>query len=198
MAIDNAVDGRLAFITDNNGTKAEAMSINRIDGNVTVEKQIRIKGGAPAQGKVLTSDDNGLATWQPSTGGSNAIAVLSAGSYGGSATGLKVGPNGAMFTIYTKGANGYSNWMVAVTGVITGNGNVIMYDYKAQGNNTNVAINQNGGSNSFDINYATNYWMRYTFSVSNGILTVTNPTGNVFSTTPNASIGFYMTVQSVL
>ncbi|MBN1819109.1 MAG: tail fiber protein, partial [Prolixibacteraceae bacterium] len=41
----------------------------RINGNFEVSGIIKIEGGSPAAGKVLTSDANGLASWQTSSGG---------------------------------------------------------------------------------------------------------------------------------
>ncbi len=38
-------------------------------GDIVLEKQIRIKGGAPGVGKVLTSDAVGIATWETPSGG---------------------------------------------------------------------------------------------------------------------------------
>lgn len=52
--------------------------------------QIRIRGGAPAAGRVLTSDANGLATWQtPTGGGTGDITAVTAGAglTGGGTTG---------------------------------------------------------------------------------------------------------------
>lgn len=39
--------------------------------NLDVDGQVRIRGGAPGAGKVLTSDASGLANWQTPSGGSN-------------------------------------------------------------------------------------------------------------------------------
>lgn len=58
-------------ILRHNGTGWEASSILTNDGtNVMVQNQIKIQGGAPGAGKVLTSDADGLATWENSVSGS--------------------------------------------------------------------------------------------------------------------------------
>jgi hypothetical protein len=64
------------------GTTTTRMFIDSLTGNVginttaptaklDVNGQIRIQGGSPGVGKVLTSDATGLATWQTPTGGSS-------------------------------------------------------------------------------------------------------------------------------
>ena len=51
--------------------KIEPAGDIKIYENLTIDKNITIKGGAPGDGKVLTSDANGLASWQtPETGSS--------------------------------------------------------------------------------------------------------------------------------
>ena len=60
----------------NNGTNWIANSTLQNDGtNVTVANQLKIAGGSPAVGKVLTSDNTGLATWQTPAVGSSAFSV---------------------------------------------------------------------------------------------------------------------------
>jgi hypothetical protein len=73
--------GSLSFETVNNGVLVENMTIGH-DGKVgigtdplnetvallSVNGQIKIMGGSPGANKVLTSDANGLATWQASQG----------------------------------------------------------------------------------------------------------------------------------
>lgn len=59
-----------------NGTNWIANSALQNDGsNITLSGQIKINGGTPALGKVLTSDAAGLATWQSPAGGSAAFFV---------------------------------------------------------------------------------------------------------------------------
>ncbi len=78
-------DGNLA------GSKLEA-------GGLQLERRIQIKGGAPGNGKVLTSDAAGNATWQTPTNGDitgvNAGAGLSGGGGGGTVTLNVVANNG--------------------------------------------------------------------------------------------------------
>ncbi len=70
---DNSGDTQLQFRTYNNGSLIEAVRISNT-GNVgigtsgpseslDVNGKIRIRGGAPGAGKVLTSDANGVASW---------------------------------------------------------------------------------------------------------------------------------------
>lgn len=47
-----------------------------INGDLNVNGQIRITGGNPAEGKVLTSDENGNASWMNSSGGAHEINDL--------------------------------------------------------------------------------------------------------------------------
>jgi hypothetical protein len=66
----------LSLINEKNGTPFTAMYINNNNGNVgigttvpsakfEVNGQVKITGGTPAAGEVLTSNASGLATWEP-------------------------------------------------------------------------------------------------------------------------------------
>ena len=56
-------------------------------GNVEIAQQIKIAGGAPGIGKVLTSDANGLATWQTPSGGGAASTLDQSYDAGGQGNG---------------------------------------------------------------------------------------------------------------
>lgn len=75
--VDNS-NSELGFATMNTGTTAQRVVISNV-GNVgigatnpgaklEVNGQVKITGGTPGAGKVLTSDAAGLATWQSSSG----------------------------------------------------------------------------------------------------------------------------------
>ena len=79
--------GRLG--TNQSGTKVTALAWNS-SGNVgigtaspgaklEVNGQVKITGGSPGAGKVLTSDATGLATWQVGGGGSSVLATFNGG-----------------------------------------------------------------------------------------------------------------------
>ena len=57
------------YYTDDSQAKTwnPKVLINSYTGNLEIAGQIKISGGSPGTNKVLTSDANGLATWQPST-----------------------------------------------------------------------------------------------------------------------------------
>jgi hypothetical protein len=67
----NSTNGRGIFLKGGS-TNYPAMKIeNNVNATTSLEMdgQIKINGGAPGAGKVLTSDANGLATWQTPSGG---------------------------------------------------------------------------------------------------------------------------------
>ena len=77
--------GNLGIGTTNPGAKLE------------VAGQVKITGGAPGPGKVLTSDQYGLATWEPAaTGGGCSTCHFIGESYGG----------GVVFYVYDGGQHG--------------------------------------------------------------------------------------------
>lgn len=59
----NYFEGNVGIGTDEPGAKLE------------VAGQVKITGGSPAVGKVLTSDADGLASWEPATGGDSDWAI---------------------------------------------------------------------------------------------------------------------------
>ena len=63
IAFINRQNGAVSFLTNN----ALAVTIED-DGDVVFEKQLQVKGGVPGLNKVLTSDANGLATWETANG----------------------------------------------------------------------------------------------------------------------------------
>ncbi len=63
------------------GTNWVANSLLQNDGtNVTVTGQVKINGGAPASGKVLTSDASGLGSWVMPSGGTGFSVIKTDGS----------------------------------------------------------------------------------------------------------------------
>ncbi len=64
------LDGKSAeeFIDTSSGAQTKAGDLT-VDGTLHVASQVRITGGSPAAGLVLTSDDSGLASWSPGTPG---------------------------------------------------------------------------------------------------------------------------------
>ena len=68
---DNA-PGALAFFTGDpiGDSVKERVRIDK-DGLVTIKEQIKIAGGSPGADKVLTSNANGLATWEEVSGTSD-------------------------------------------------------------------------------------------------------------------------------
>ncbi len=60
--------------TDNNTTFTENMRIDK-NGNVTIQGQVKIVGGTPGVGKVLTSDATGLASWQTVSAGTSGLNI---------------------------------------------------------------------------------------------------------------------------
>jgi hypothetical protein len=89
---NGAFKGALIFGTANNAAPSEKMRIDYL-GNVgvgtgsptaklEVAGQVKITGGSPGAGKVLTSDAAGLASWQaPAAGAGTVTSVTSANSY---------------------------------------------------------------------------------------------------------------------
>ena len=65
---NGAGTAELIFKTRDAGTLTERARLNSV--GLTLAQQIKISGGSPGTGKVLTSDSVGLATWETATGGS--------------------------------------------------------------------------------------------------------------------------------
>ena len=84
VGMDNAVDATAnSLIFRRNGTTND-MTIGT-DGTVNMAGQIKIAGGSPGANKVLTSDADGLATWQTPAASSGGSPVGSIIMYGGTA-----------------------------------------------------------------------------------------------------------------
>jgi hypothetical protein len=80
------------------------LGINPPTARLDVNGQVRIRGGSPGVGKVLTSDANGVAAWQPTS-----IPLPYSGSLSY--------PNQSVFTVTNLATNGYS----AIQGYAMGN-----------------------------------------------------------------------------
>lgn len=65
ITVINRQNASLSF-----GTNSTTRFTIEAGGNVVLENQIRVKGGTPGSGKVLTSDAVGLATWESPTASS--------------------------------------------------------------------------------------------------------------------------------
>lgn len=125
--------GNVGIGTTNPSTKLEVVG------------QVKITGGSPGVGKVLTSDASGLATWQTPTGGGGNVAsgnsigdmmywngsnwiVLPVGVNGQTLTlvnGLPTwqgGVNGGMATVSTTSISSISNVSCTIGGDVTNNG----------------------------------------------------------------------------
>ncbi|HOZ52455.1 MAG TPA: hypothetical protein PLU17_11390 [Chitinophagaceae bacterium] len=130
-------------------TQTPRMTINGTTGNVgfglplggvaaarvEVNGQIKINGGAPGLGKVLTSDANGLATWQTPTGGgsgsvsgtTNYLAKFTSGTAVGNSQIFDNGTSVGIGTI-TPGAKLEVAGQVKITGGTPGLGKVLTSD----------------------------------------------------------------------
>ncbi len=70
-----------------------------VSGNLTVSGQVKIVGGAPGTNKVLTSDANGLATWQYPAASGSALDVSGALS-------IRIGATGSQLYNYSSDISG--------------------------------------------------------------------------------------------
>jgi trimeric autotransporter adhesin len=83
----SALSGKNGFVYDTTNTRVGIGTVAPA-ATLDVNGQVKISGGAPAAGKVLTSDANGLANWAtPSSGGGT---LNQAYNYGGSGAGSTI------------------------------------------------------------------------------------------------------------
>ena len=61
--------GKVRIYGDDPSSSNEMLIATFEDANLTLAGQIKISGGSPGADKVLTSDANGLATWEEASGG---------------------------------------------------------------------------------------------------------------------------------
>lgn len=163
---------------DNNNYKTLMIVGNNVTGNsglgrevglwdfLKINGRLQITGGSPGRGKMLISDDNGLANWTNGItfGGGTAV---SAGNVICTTT---IGSKGAIILFTGRLATGAKDFSMMIH--IDASNNVTAMS------NAGCGYNQNGGPTTFDINdgNASN-WYRVTFSRSGGILTLTYTTG---------------------
>ena len=95
-----------------------------------VNGQIRIRGGGPAAGRVLTSDANGLATWQASTSSIGPLVIV----------GMNHGETG--YQACSRVSSRYGNFWNCILSFIGDNSCV---DANSGANNEDFAMCFNGG-----------------------------------------------------
>ena len=130
-------DGDSFVLKNNAGT--EKLILGQ-DGNTTFNGQIIISGGNPGNGKILTSDANGLATWQTSAasglGGSGTASYIpkfvTGTTLGNSivfddGTNVGIGTNNPNAKLDVNG-NLFVNGQIKVTGGAPGTGKVLTSD----------------------------------------------------------------------
>jgi hypothetical protein len=78
IAVDNVIDKTLMIVGANFGSSATNSGLGQREvslwDNVTVNGRLKVRGGNPGAGKVLTSDANGLASWQTAASGADGDA----------------------------------------------------------------------------------------------------------------------------
>jgi hypothetical protein len=80
------------YISGNTGIGTETPTAK-----LDVDGQVKIRGGSPGQGKVLTSDTGGLASWQTASGG---FVLPYSGDYGGADAAFSINQSGTGNAIY--------------------------------------------------------------------------------------------------
>jgi hypothetical protein len=152
-------------------------------GNVEIANQVKIAGGAPGAGKVLTSDANGLATWETPTSGSSGVSSIN-GSTGAVVQSLSLGNSGTSPNIVGSGSNAVT---INLPDASTFNKGVLsVLDFTSFSNKLNgqlVSLNTipKGQSST---------------SLSNSQLTDNGTTVGINSASPNASALLHLTSSS--
>ena len=154
-----------------------------LKGNVHVSNAIKISGGTPGAGKVLTSDANGLASWTTPTAYvpySGATGAVDLGAYDLTVNGLTLGTGAG--NISTNTANGYQ----ALNSNTTGYYNTAI-GYQALYSNTTGYSNTTSGYNVLASNTT-----GYRNTAIGFQAFASNTTGN-FNTAIGYSAGFNLT-----
>jgi hypothetical protein len=134
----------------------------RINGELTIEETIKIEGGNPGVGKVLTSDANGIASWQTISAGTYEINDLSDAIYDGTSIFLGneagIADDGTNYNLAfgkeslkanTEGQHNTAIGYKSLTTNISGNKNV--------GLGINTLRGTTSGSNNVAIGYIASY-----------------------------------------
>ncbi len=140
LAFLNTTDGEYRMVIDTDGNVG--VGVTDPDAKLEVAGQVKITGGTPGAGKVLTSDANGLATWE-AAGGASALNDLSDAKTNASSVFLGTG-SGAN----TTGTNNVALGTNALNANTTGNQNVALGSQANRYNETgfgNVTIGYNAG-----------------------------------------------------
>lgn len=133
-----------------------------VNNSITTNQTLRILGGNPGQGKVLTSDENGKASWQNASGGANELNDLSDAKTNGTSVylGNLSGQNTDGIKNVTLGVGALWNTESSIGNVAIGyfagytsslvqtHGNVIIGSEAGYGNeeNNQLIIDNNGTS----------------------------------------------------
>lgn len=91
-------------VFDNGTSVGVGTTTPNASAKLDVNGQVRISGGAPGVGKVLTSDATGLATWQTPSGGGGAVTSVN-GATGAVVNSLTMGSAGTNTDVTGSGTN---------------------------------------------------------------------------------------------
>ncbi|MFN8288121.1 MAG: hypothetical protein U0V74_15300 [Chitinophagales bacterium] len=171
--------GNGVYIASNNNV---GIGNNSPSTKLDVNGQVKISGGSPGAGKVLTSDANGLATWQLPTGGGATGATGSTGPQG--VTG-PTGPTGASY--WAANVNEIYNLNSGNVGIGTpapsAKLNVLTTaaraaNFESNGLITEVALKTSNGERA-------EWWV----NGNDAFFTVSNPAGKMYIANSNAGNG---------
>ena len=121
-------------------------------GNVNFTNQIRIQGGTPGSGKVLTSDANGLASWQSVAGTGTVTSIATNnGITGGTITGAgTIGLTGNALGLHNLATNGLVTRTAAGTivsrSLATSGGGIILTNNDGVAGNPTLALDFGTGA----------------------------------------------------
>lgn len=119
-----------------------------------VAGQVKITGGSPGANKVLTSDANGLATWQTPSGGGGLTLPYSA-SYSGSSTAFQITSSANFQSVITVVNNGQTG-----TGISANNNDNLgkaIYATNSGLNGTGISVYNSGDVGSKGVDVQSNY-----------------------------------------